>query len=231
MQGNPIADWQNLTEHYRSLCDEDLEELAADFVDLTETAQQVLRNEMQNRGLREPQVKANPQSSAAPRKQPIAPPRFASSVETDSASRRADDADGDGDEDAAREYTWKTPLCDCDTTDQALRIQEMLKRAGIDSWVERPGTRWASSVPRVVVAADQLEEAIQIASQPIPQDILEQSTVEIPEFEPPKCPQCGAEDPVLEAVDPFNTWQCEACGKQWTESAQDVAGNPEKAAP
>jgi hypothetical protein len=225
MQGNPIADWQNLTEHYRTLCDEELEELAAGFVDLTGTAQQVLRNEMKNRGLGDPIAKSEPH------KQPVAPPRFASSAEPDSSHRQADDAGTMKVEDPPSEYTWKTPLCDCDTTDQALQIQEMLKRAGIDSWVERPGTRWASSVPRVVVAADQLEEAIQIASQPIPQHIIEQPTVEVPEFVPPKCPQCGAEDPVLEAVDPFNTWQCEACGKQWTESAQDVEVNPGKAAP
>jgi hypothetical protein len=50
-----------------------------------------------------------------------------------------------------------------------------------------------------------------------------------PEFEPPRCPQCGAEDPVLEGVDPFNTWLCEACGKQWTESAAALSGTPEKA--
>jgi len=237
MQGSPIADWQNLTEHYRSLCDEELDELAADFVDLTETAQQVLRNEMENRGLREPRVKAEPQTKAKPqrspeqRKQPVAPPRFASSVEPDSRDHQDIDADGPDGEDAPSEYTWKTPLCECDTTDQAQQIHEALKRAGIDSWVERPGTRWGASVPRVVVAADQLEEAIQIASQPIPQDILDQSHEEIPEFEPPKCPQCGAEDPVLEAVDPFNTWHCEACGNEWTESPAGVDREAGQAVP
>jgi hypothetical protein len=223
MQGNPAADWQNLTEHYRSLCDEELEELAADFVDLTETAQQVLRNEMKNRGLGDPSAKGEA------RKQPDAPARFASSVEPDSGDPQMNDASENEDGDPPREYTWKTSLCECETTDQALQIQEVLKRAGIDSWVERPGSRWTSFVPRVVVAADQLEEAVHIASQPIPQDILDQSREEAPEFEPPKCPKCGAEDPVLEAVDPFNTWQCEACGKQWTESAGDVEGKPDQA--
>jgi hypothetical protein len=237
MQGNPIADWQNLTEHYRTLCDEELLELAADLVDLTETAKEVLRNEMKNRGLREPQVKADPQIKAEPqtsgeaRKQPDAPPRFAGSVEPDHGDLQANDADGNYDEDAPREYTWKTPLCECETTDQARQLHEVLKRAGIDSWVERPGTRWASSVPRVVVAADQLEEAVEIAGRPIPQDILDQSREDLPEFEPPKCPKCGAEDPVLEAVDPVNTWQCEACGKQWTEPAEDVEGETDQAVP
>ena len=45
-------------------------------------------------------------------------------------------------------------------------------------------------------------------------------TWKMPEFEAPKCPKCGAEDPVLESVEPTNTWLCEACGKRWTEPAQ-----------
>src|ERR1039457_7389600 len=54
MQGNPAEEWQRLTEHYREISDEELRELAADFVDLTQTAQEVLRNEMRNRGLGDP---------------------------------------------------------------------------------------------------------------------------------------------------------------------------------
>jgi hypothetical protein len=220
MQSNPAEEWQRLTEHYHAMFDGELEELAIGFADLTETAREVLRNEVKNRGL--PMAGEKPAVGATPKP---ALPRFASSAEPDHADRQANDAERNDDEEPPRAYTWKTPLCECDTTDQALQIQEMLKRAGIDSWVERPGTRWASSVPRVVVAADQLEEALQIAGQPIPQDIIEQSTVKVPEFEPPKCQQCGAEDPVLEAVDPFNTWLCEACGKQWTEPAEGVVGD------
>jgi transposase-like protein len=70
------------------------------------------------------------------------------------------------------------------------------------------------------VAADQLEEAREIAARPIPQEIVELSQMEVPEFEPPKCPQCGAEDPVLEGAEPVNAWLCEVCGKQWTESPE-----------
>jgi ribosomal protein L37AE/L43A len=81
------------------------------------------------------------------------------------------------------------------------------------------------------VAADQLEEAVEIASRPIPQDILDQSREDVPEYEAPGCPKCGSQDPVLEAVDPVNTWRCEACGKQWTESADDVEGEPDQADP
>ena len=54
MQANPFEEWQRLTEHYREKSEEELRELAADFADLTETAQQVLRNEMRKRGLDDP---------------------------------------------------------------------------------------------------------------------------------------------------------------------------------
>jgi ribosomal protein L37AE/L43A len=125
------------------------------------------------------------------------------------------------------DYTWKTQLCECDGLEEAWQISEVLKQAGIESWIERPGSRRYSVVPdasmegdlQVLVAADQLDQARAIAARPIPQEIVEQSKMQAPEFEPPVCPVCGAGDPVLEDVDPFNTWKCEACGKEWTESA------------
>ena len=80
-----------------------------------------------------------------------------------------------------------------------------------------------------MVAADQLDEAREIAARPIPQEIIDLSKMEVPDFEPPMCPSCGAADPALEGVDPVNTWCCETCGRQWIESAAaDLNENPEK---
>jgi hypothetical protein len=223
MHDNPAQDWLWLTENYRTMFDDDLEQLAASFGDLTETAQQVLRNELKNRGLAEPGAKAEV------RKQPSAPAgaRWASTVDPNAGASKSKEADQDEDS-SPREYTWKTKLCECETTEQALQIREMLRRAGIDSWVERPGTRWSVFSPRVVVAADQLEQAVEIARQPVPLDIIEQLTVEVPEYVPPNCPRCGAEDPVLESADPTNSWLCEACGRQWSEPAVDADGEAGK---
>ena len=70
MQADPIAELRRLTEHYRELSDDELRDLAADLADLTETAQQALRTEMQSRGLRlaaDPLVATNaPIASNAP---------------------------------------------------------------------------------------------------------------------------------------------------------------------
>jgi hypothetical protein len=214
MQINPAEDWHSLRENYAAMLDGELEQLAENIGDLTETAQQVLHNEMRDRGLGEPGAKQPSRGSEAP-----VGARWVSSVDPD--ARLADADKGDA-EDGPSEFTWKTHLCECESEEQALQLRETLKRAGIDSWAEAP---YPNSIellgPRVVVAADQLEQAIEIARQPIPQDIIEQSRVEVPEYEPPKCPKCGAEDPVLENADPTNSWLCEACGSEWTEPISD----------
>jgi hypothetical protein len=236
MHDNPAADWRSLAEHYRSMYDEELVNLADDFGNLTETAQQVLRNELGNRGLPAPGEKpaAWPASPAAQRWASIVDPDAAVDRSGDSG-KEDDPADADRTEDDRTEddrpgeFTWKTLLRECDTTEQALGICEMLKRAGIECWYEMPGGRMGVWGPRVTVAADQLEQAKEIAERPIPQDILDDSRQEIPDYEPPRCPGCGAEDPVLESAEPANSWLCEACGKQWTEPAVDAKGEGEKA--
>jgi hypothetical protein len=252
MQADPLLEWQTLTAHYRELSDDELRELAGDFNDLTETAQQVLRTEMRSRGLADPEA-ASPvllasnapsavnASSAAP-----LPRKFAPEVSASVSERAAllfgartpelvPDALSEQDkDDGSHEYTWKTVLCECDTSGEAWQLSEALKQAGIGSWTENPATysRYAGlglSYPRVLVAADQLEQARVIAAHPIPPEIVEESETEVPEFVPPSCPKCGASDPVLEAVDPANSWKCEQCGERWTESASAAAEQPPKA--
>ena len=219
MHHNPAEDWQALAEHYRQMDDVELRELAADFGDLTPTAQEVLRGELRNRRLPEPGAKAGDETVAQKKHESAAPEpeRWVNAVDADAAVAQVEEPAEDEDDEAPREFTWKTPLCDCETMDQALQLQEALKRAGIDRWVEQPG-RNAVSGPRVVVAADQLEEAQEVAARPIPREIMERFEQEQPEFVAPRCPACGAEDPVLESADRGNCWLCEVCGKQWSDA-------------
>jgi hypothetical protein len=222
MQGNPAGDWQQLAEHYRGMYDEELLELASDFADLTEAAQQVLRNELRNRGLDEPGTACE----AAKRPIPPAAPLWDTNDRPGSDDPESDAVGGDEESDLPHDYTWKTPLCECEDREHAWQIYEMLRRAGIESWIELPGSRytWEVGGPQVMVPADQLDEAREIAAKPIPQEIVDQSKAGVQEFEAPKCPSCGAGDPVLEGVDPCNEWKCESCGKQWTESAAGLNG-------
>jgi ribosomal protein L37AE/L43A len=222
MQANPAEDWRMLAEHYREMSEGELEELAADIADLTETAQQVLRSELRNRGLGEPRAAGE----APNRPDRAALPRHDWPEDPDAGEFPSARAGGNAESDLPREFTWKTTLCECEDRAEAWQICEVLRREGIESWIEPPGS--GIVYPRVLVAADELDEAREIAARPIPQEIVELSHMEVPEFEAPKCPKCGAEDPVLEAVEPANAWLCEVCGKQWTEPAANLSGKTEE---
>jgi hypothetical protein len=209
MQRDPITDWQSLTQLYGEMSDGELYELNADILDLTEVAQQVLRDEMKKRGLSQPGM-------------PNMEPRLAASQ----LDRNAYSPTAEGEtekSDLQHEYTWKTLLCECDEPARAALIREVLREAGIESWIQGPGYSLAPDMsnPLIMVAADQLEQAREIVARPIPQSIIDQFQMQIPEFEPPVCPGCGAEDPLLESVDPRNAWLCERCGKQWMDPEED----------
>lgn len=193
---------QRLAEAYRDKWDDELRVLAESYNDLTEPAQRALRDEMIRRSLGDPLA-------------PAAPPELAPS--------EPPPAEG-----APHDYTWKTPLCDCESMQHARLFIEVLRRAGIESWIEGAGRyTWESSGPRLLVAADQLEQARAVLAQPIPEDVLEQAAeLDAPApFTPPVCPACGATDPVLIAVDPVNQWQCESCGHEWSDATPAGPGN------
>jgi hypothetical protein len=252
MQADPIREWQTLTAHYRELCDDELSELATDFNHLTDTARQVLSVEMRSRGLADPQAaspvpiasNAPPPANASP-----ATPAVPAALDTSASIHDPtvnpliafgrspelvpDTPNVPSEEDGPVEYTWKTLLCECDTAQEASELSESLRQAGIESWIEGPKPSAYSAYasldlinPRVLVAADQLEQARAIAARPIPPEIVEESEAEVPEFVPPSCPKCGAGDPVLETVDPANSWKCEQCGERWTEAAPAATQEP-----
>jgi ribosomal protein L37AE/L43A len=214
---DPSRDWQALSELYRSKSDGELNELAEDYASLTEVAQQVLRGEMQSRGMDDPAAPQTPKKRVQ---------RTASN---------GDGEDSDGEDESGHEYTWKTPLCSCSSVQQAKQIYEVLRRAEIESWIEGGTNAWDAGGLRVVVAADELDHARELLEKPIPQDIVDEATMQAPEYEAPTCPACGAADPVLEDVEPVNKWLCETCGKQWSEGGEETesasAAEGEKAEP
>jgi hypothetical protein len=231
MQIDPLVEWQRLTENYSRMYDAELLELAADAADLTEQARQALSDEMRKRGLQTQRAAAISQRTADPMGKRAA---VAQGVDPGALELVSDSPESNEEDDGPPEYTWKTLLCECETSGEALHLSEALKQAGIESWIEGPRGSYSlysqldQKTPRVLVPADRLEEAREIASRPIPKEIVEQSSVDVPEFEAPVCPKCGAADPVLEGVDPVNSWLCEACGNEWTEPAADEMDDSEK---
>lgn len=222
MQIDPMAEWQRITGVYSSMYDDELINLAGDANDLTDVARQVLDLELKKRGLGN---LSNPGTARTP-PEPRVERRAALLGNQGGAPQIVLHYKARRDSEAPLEYTWKTLLCECDSREQAQFLCESLQRAGIESWIDGPeaGIRHNGAEiahPRVMVAADQLEQARAIAASPIPEEVLEESKTAVPEFEMPRCPHCGAKDPALEGVDPFNSWRCEACGGQWAESDEE----------
>ena len=172
MQTDPMEEWRRLTSLYGEMGDVEIRELADQIGDLTPNAQQILRDELKKRGWSNDGAKP----AAASRGENDAVVRW--DQEQDTA------ADGYGEMsggDQASDYSWKVALCRCDSLDEAAARGEMLRRAGIDCWIQRPGAR--SVVPwlelgvgdiQINVAADQLDQAKLIVAQPIPQAILDE---------------------------------------------------------
>jgi len=231
MQSDPLLEWQRLTENYSKMYDEELLELADDSANLTEQARQVLGDEIRKRGLDAPRAPDSTRRTLDPTLEHAAgTPGF----EQDVPAVYPDGMETDEDSERLRDYTWKTTLCECNGKEEAWQLCEVLRRAGIESWAVgsqgsySPYSQLDQGLPRVLVPADRFEEARAIAAQPIPKEIVELSHVEAPEFELPVCPKCGAGDPVLEGVDPVNSWLCEACGHEWAESGAEGSDEPEK---
>ena len=216
MQDDPQRYWRDLTENYRQMSDGELLQLGESRGDLTEMAQQVLRDEMRRRGLNDAKPANAPHIAGQPAVVHWESPRY-----RDMSREASDESDVPG------EFTWKTVLCECDTSQEAWQVGETLKRAGIESWVTGSRSTWDVSGPRVQVAADQLEQAQAVLASPIPPEVIAESQMEVPEFALPGCPQCGASDPLLESVDPVNTWLCETCGAEWSDP-EDGSDDEEK---
>ena len=179
MQDEPLRYWQDLTENYRQMSDGELLELAEKPQDLTDVAQQVLRDEMKKRALSESKLADAPITD-----QPAV-------VHWESRSYRYMEHETSQDGEVPHDYTWKTVLCECETSDQAWQIGETLRLAGVESWITGPASRWDMIGPKVQVAADQLERAQAVLAGPIPPEVIEESQTEVPEFTAPVCPKCS----------------------------------------
>ena len=214
MPQDPMEEWRRLTALYGEMGDLEIRELADQINDLTPTAQQVLRDEIKKRGITN-------EPPSAPAQRPVQPVHEGQ-VNWEPSSCRRQFGSSPDENDAPHEYSWKVALCDCDSRQEAWRIAQMLKRAGIDSWIQGQESAGSS---RILVGADQLDQAQLVAAQPVPQDILdeEKELQEAREYDPPTCPRCKSPDPTLESVEPTNNWLCESCGYTWSDPVPNEA--------
>lgn len=205
-------------DNYGHMSDNELLELAMKPEDLTEVAREVLGEEMTTRRLKRhsAEIPAATITSISRKNYDLLAGPLADTYVVPSDAVGDASGLGGGSPD---EYTWKTRLCECTDVQQARQLAAALERAGIESWVEAmPSYAIGVGSPHVLVPADKLEEAREIAARPIPQDIVDDSKIEDPEYVMPDCPKCGAHDPILESAEPVNTWLCESCNAEWTDT-------------
>jgi hypothetical protein len=225
MQTDPMEEWRRLTTLYSEMGDVEIRELTGQIQDLTPTAQQVLGVEMKKRGMDE--------SGSKEIEPPVARPADSDArVHWEPASYTYVFSKLPDENDSPHEYSWKTELRLCDSPEEAWQVGELLRRAGIDSWIQGPSNRAGLDGSRVLVAADQLEAARAVAAQPIPQDIIDASKElnDVTAYENPVCPKCRAADPTLESVEPSNNWLCESCGYAWSDPVTNDAGDAKSSA-
>ncbi len=227
MQDDPVRYWQDVSENYRQMSDGELLELADKPEDLTEVARQVLRDEMRRRRLDEEPSESQVIGTTSARDTTSIHWEPTSYRNAFSSAEEAEIEDG-------HEYTWKVLLAECNSQEEAWQLAETLRRAGIESWIRRynPFAQYDGNGPGVLVAADELEQARSIAAMPVPQDIIEESQLKLPEFVLPACPRCGSKDgAILVNADPVNTWSCEACGAEWSDEDAAPADGAEETPP
>lgn len=192
-------DYRQLAKHYGGMYDEELLRLAAEYGDLTEVAQQALREELQRRKIEcpEPQQEPNPEPNANPSGEAL-------SLEMGLTE------DGN------------ILIGNFQSPEEAAMAYWALEIAGIHSKVVTPpGGR--SNLPRLQVAPEDAERAQDVLTEPVSEEVMEQyeAAKEVQDFAAPDCPRCGTPDPLLESADPVNVWFCESCGHQWKDAPPD----------
>ncbi|CAN5502841.1 hypothetical protein BH10ACI4_BH10ACI4_28770 [soil metagenome] len=98
--------------------------------------------------------------------------------------------------------------------EDALLAQSVLESAGISSMVPTSEIG-AIDTPRLIVSPSDAQAAERILAHP---NALGALSAEDAIFPTAVCPKCGTPDPVLESVEPTNTWRCEACNHTWEDT-------------
>lgn len=170
MQESPDQEWRRLGEHYAGMYDEELLELARNYKDLTEMAQQVLRDEMKKRGLGEPLAPRQKMPAKPAGRQRSEPP-----PERPHAMRPAEAAGADprAEQDRLRFAAHYANLSDDDLIDLAedvesltagaqLALSQALEKRGLGSITEaqdeEDGDALARAEERMTVEEDTSDE-------------------------------------------------------------------------
>jgi DNA-directed RNA polymerase subunit M/transcription elongation factor TFIIS len=202
---DPVAEWNRLTELYRQKSDDELELIAADAYDLTDTAREVLTAEI---SLRKLDLKLNDQAPPPEEEEAIGPAHDIDPVEYDLQS-----------------------VFTADTMQELVDFKRILEEAGIAHFIGPDHVQELKDFHgsfehgvRVYVRYVDWQRTLGYLHNLD----LENRTEEAPqadEADPaddalPTCPACHSSEIVFLSQDPKDDskfrWKCEACGNRWT---------------
>lgn len=236
---DPEQERQRLAEFYSRQLDGRLEKVASEAYELSDLAKDVLRTELQKRGL---SVELAEHAPVTPKKVPEAgdPPE----EEWRGAQTSVQESQVEPGPDDNHEMVTLRQFRDLP---EALLAKGSLDSAGIqcalaDDNMVRMDWFYSNAIGgiKLLVNAGDAADAEQVLSQPIP-DHLDVSGVG--DFEQPKCPKCGSLDVgfresqpaaylsmALSVPIPFRkrAWHCHSCDVEWEE--EGVPGPAESSA-
>ena len=208
---DPAAEWRRLSAHYRQLTDDELVDLARKQGELTDIAQQCLRDEVVGRRLKIEPVKPE-------KARPVLVPQSPDSPYAEERSL--------------------VQLCTVWSVRDALQIQNLLDGAGIPFYM---GEERATGVDQVTSNfAGGVDVSIMNVGLPwarplmlyyFPKDVPAAEKEEEEKNETPaviRCPKCNSEEVVFQDMqdeDPATherilqkyKWKCDSCGNEWED--------------
>ncbi len=227
---DPEQERRRLAEFYSLQMDGELEKVAAQAGELTDTAREVLRAELSRRGLgAEPLERA-----LVPPLVPVPPPP------TGQIKTPSDELSASLDDDLAlREMVTLRRFRDMP---EALLAKGCLESAGIESCLlddnmVRLDWFWSNLVGGIKLQVDpkEVEAANEILNQPIPDGF---DVAGVGEYQQPHCPRCESLDVNFQEVLPAayvsaylsvpipfhrRAWRCHACDAEWEDDGIDAA--------
>ncbi len=187
------SQYQDLVTLYGSYGDAELVALARGMADLTDAAQEALKDEMTRRKL-----------------------------DIAASSKRAESREVSDEELLdMRTYAVTAPdecIFDFESEEAVQAAYYALVREGIRAVVvSGDGVRNDHRGPRLVVTPNDAKQAAAILSEPSTDALTAEADETADGFALPHCPACGGEETLLESVDPVNQWRCDDCGHTWLE--------------
>jgi DNA-directed RNA polymerase subunit M/transcription elongation factor TFIIS len=199
---DPVAEWNRLTELYRQKSDDELELIAADAYDLTDTAREVLSAEI---NLRKLDIKVNDQTPPPPEEEVEMGP--------------VDQLDPSG--------LDLQSLCICDTREELVAVKRALEEAGIAHFIGPDQVQELEDFHgsfeggvKVYVRYLDMHRAASYLREALPQPEANAEPEAETDDAQPTCPSCHSEEIVFLSQDPKDEskfrWRCDACGNRWT---------------